>query len=415
MLPDGERFLYVVNNSAAPGVYAYDPSAKESKLVIAGPDSTEATFVEPGMLVFARDENLMVQPFDAQRLELTGSARPIAADVQYEKRRAFINAGVSPGGTLIYQTDYPLTRYTLAWMDRKGVRTPLPAEPATVRTGFASLTRDARRAIIEIAGSRGESLVAIFDLDRGIMTPVGDPKASFNYGGLWAPGEQSVIIGADLSPGVQSVVSFPTKGGPGTPLIKGEYGFEYWATTFSPDGKAMLFTQASVIDKLPDIMSLEVGADRPAVRFMQTPEGEWGARISPAGEIVAYTVGGEEDTSSVLKVVTYPTPSAPVQVSATPVTFASGMWVGPAELAWVDTSRRAWSTTIVAKGGQIDVGAPKPMFEGAPLDPQIRVLEYDIPRERFLIAIEHEPREDPQLIIVSDWRQDASGSASSQR
>jgi hypothetical protein len=91
------------------------------------------------------------------------------------------------------------------------------------------------------------------------------------------------------------------------------------------------------------------------------------------------------------------------------------MWVGPAELAWVDTSRRAWSTTIVAKGGQIDVGAPKPMFEGAPLDPQIRVLEYDIPRERFLIAIEHEPREDPQLIIVSDWRQDASGSASSQR
>ncbi len=410
MLPDGQRFLYVVNNSAAPGVYAFDPSTKQSRLILTGAGGeAEATYVEPGMLVFARDENLMAQPFDVRRLELTGTARPIAADVQYEKRRAFINAGVSSRGTLIYQVVNPPTRLKLAWLDRKGERTSVPADPMAIRNGYASLSKDGRRAVVELAGSRGEAFVSIIDLERGIKVPIGDAKVPFSYGGVWAPGEQSVIIGTDTSPGIQSLVSFPTSGGPGTRVVEGEFGFEYWATSVSPDGKTLLFTQTSMSDKLPDIMTRGLDKDQPVKRFMQTPEGEWGPRFSPAGDFVAYTVAGEEDTSSVLKVVSYPTPSAPVQVSTTPVTLNSGLWIGPGELSWVDTSRRAWSATITSKDGRIDVGVPKAMFDGRPLDKQVGFLDYDPTRERFLVAIEDEPRDDPRLIIVSDWRQDAGG------
>jgi hypothetical protein len=167
----------------------------------------------------------------------------------------------------------------------------------------------------------------------------------------------------------------------------------------------MLFTQTSMIDKLPDIMTMGLGNDQPAARFMQTPEGEWGPRFSPAGDIIAYIVAPEEDTTAVLNVVSYPTPSAPVQVSTTPVTLSSGLWIGPNELSWIDTSRRAWSTTITTKDGHLDVGAPKAMFGGTPLEKQIGILDYDMSRDRFLISIEAEPREDPQLILVSDWRQ----------
>jgi Tol biopolymer transport system component len=413
MLPDGQRFLYVINNSAAPGVYAFDPSTKESRLIIAGEGATEATFVEPGMLVFARDENLMVQPFDVQRLELTGAARPIAADVQYDKRRAFISAGVSSRGTLIYQVVNPPTRYKLAWMDRKGERTPLPADPAPIQSGFGSLSKDGRRAVVQLAGSRGESFVSIVDLERGIRVPIGDPKAVFNYGGLWAPGEQGVIVGSDTSPGIQSLVSFPVSGGAGTAVVEGEYGFEYGATSVSPDGQTLLFNQASIVDKLPDIMTRGLDKDQPAKRFMQTPEGEWSPRFSPAGEFVAYTVAGEEDLVAALKVVAFPTPSAAVQVSATPVTFNSGLWISPGELSWVDASRRMWSATVTSNNGRIEVGVPKPMLNGEPLDKEVGVLDYDTARERFLIAIEDEPRDDPRLVIVSDWRQASIGSTSS--
>ncbi len=413
MLPDGQRFLYVISNSAAPGVYAFDPSTKQSRLIIAGEGATEAMFVEPGMLVFARDENLMVQPFDVQRLELTGTARPIAADVQYDKRRAFISAGVSSRGTLIYQVVNPPTRYKLAWMDRKGERTPLSAEPIAMRSWYASLSKDGRRAVVELAGSRGESFVTVFDLERGIKVPIGDPKALFNYGGLWAPGEQSVIVGSDTSPGIQSLVSFPLSGGPGTPVVEDEYGLEYSATSVSPDGKTLLYTQTSVTDKLPDIMTRGLDKDQPAKRLMQTPEGEWRPRFSPAGEFVAYNVSGEEDTVSALKVVAYPTPSAAVQVSATPVMLSSGLWIGPGELSWVDTSRRMWSATVTSKDGRIDVGVPKPMLNGQPLDKQVGVLDFDMARERFLIAIEAEPRDEPRFVIVSDWRQASIGSTPS--
>ncbi|MFO0857840.1 MAG: protein kinase [Phycisphaerales bacterium] len=415
MLPDGERFLYVMSNSAAPGVYAYDASSKTSRQIIADELATEATYVEPGMLVFARDENLLVQPFDVQRLELTGSARPIAADVHYDKRRMFINAGVSSRGTLVYQIANSPTRYKIAWMDRKGERTALPVDPAPIRSGFASLSKDGRRAVIELLGSRGESSVSIFDLERGISVPIGNPKSPFNYGGLWGSGDQTVIIGTDLSPGIQSLVSFPLSGGPGVPVVKGEYGFEYGATTISPDGKTLLYVQISIIDKLPDIMALSLDKDQPATRFMQTPEGEWGPRFSPAGDLVAYVISGEEDASGVLKVVSYPTPSAPVQVSVTPVTISSGLWIGPGELSWVDMSRRVWSTTITTKDGHLEVGAPKAMFGGTPLDKQTTILDYDLARDRFLIATEYEPRDDPRLIIVSDWRADVNSTMSTRK
>ncbi len=411
MLPDGERFLYVINNSATPGVYAFDPSTKQSRLIIAGEGATEASFVEPGMLVFARDENLMVQPFDVRRLELTGTARPIAADVQYDKRRAFISAGVSSRGTLIYQVVNPPTRCKLAWMDRKGERTPLSVEPTAMRSGNTSLSKDGRRAVFELAGNRGESFVSIFDLERGIKVPIGDPKSMFSYGGLWAPGEQSVIVSSDTSPGIQSLVSFPMSGGPGVPVVEGEYGFEYGATSISPDGKTLLFNQSSVTDKLADIMTRGLDTNQPAKRFMQTPEAEWNARFSPAGEFVAYTVSGEEDTIAALKVVAYPTPSAPVQVSATPVLLNSGLWIGPGELSWVDTGRRMWSATVTSKDGRIEIGVPNPMLNGQPLDKQVGVLDYDMARERFLVAIEAEPRDDPRIVIVSDWTQASIGSA----
>jgi hypothetical protein len=170
-----------------------------------------------------------------------------------------------------------------------------------------------------------------------------------------------------------------------------------------------------MIDKLPDIMAQGLDKDQPATRFMQTPEGEWSPRFSPAGDIVAYTVSAEDDTSAVLKVVCYPKPSAPVQVSTTPVAFASGLWTGSGELSWVDTSRRAWSTTITAKDGRLDVGVPKAMFDGKPLDKQIGILDYDITRDRFLIAIEAEPRDDARLIMVSDWRSDGAGTQTGQK
>lgn len=409
MLPDGQRFLYFIQNTPADGVYAYDPATKQSRLLLKG--WTESLFVEPGLLVFARDENLMAQPFDTKTLELTGTAQPIAANVFYDKTRGYMNASLSPTGVLMYQLVSPQARSKLAWMDRNGERTVLPVEPMAMSWG-GEASRDGRRAAVSLMGSRFENSLSVVDLERGIRTPLGDPALTFTWGGLWGPGDQSIIV-SEVRADKQWLTSLPITGGPGTRIWEGESGFEVGPSALTSDGKTIVFTRSPLSNKLPDIMTIPFGADQTPKPFMLTPEGEWWPRLSPSGDILAYVVSREEDPGGQIKVVTFPTPAAPVQVTTTPAIFGTNLWIGPGELAWVDLSRKVWSATVAVKDGQIEVGPTKPMFDGKPLDTQISLLDYDIPRERFRIAIVDEPREDPRLIIVSDWRQASIGSTPS--
>ncbi len=404
MLPDGQRFLYFAMNAAKPGVYAFDPASQQSRLVLEG--ETEAVFVEPSALVYGRDENLVVQPFDLERLELTGSPQPIAAGVQWDSRRVSISMGISSRGTLVYQPVARASTYKLAWMDRKGERTPIPVEPFPLGDRV-SLAPDGRRAAVDLAGDRGESLLAVLDLERGVRTSLGDPRAKFYYGVLWSPVGPRILT-SDSNPVRQQLVGFPLAGGPPAPLFESDPEFEYAAGSITADGRTLLFTAVPMRDKIGDVWTLDLEQGRAPERLMTTPEAEWNPLVSPAGDAVLYSVSDEEDRGAVLKVVAYPTPSAPVQVAPNRTTASFG-WLAANELYWVDLSSKAWSATVSATGGTVDVGVPKPMFDGRALDEGLHIVACDLARERFLVAIEDRAREDAQLVLVSDWRPEVLG------
>lgn len=139
---------------------------------------------------------------------------------------------------------------------------------------------------------------------------------------------------------------------------------------------------------------------------MTTPESEILPRLSPTGQVVAYfelKINTPLANRGTLKVVTFTSPSSPVPVSPAMVTSDYG-WLADNELAWIDSSRRAWSATITVKDGDMDIGVPKPLFGGKPLEERTQIVAIDVPRERFLMVIEDEPEEEPGLIFVSDWR-----------
>jgi hypothetical protein len=267
MLPDGRRFLYFAMNAAKPGVYAFDPASRQSRLVVAS--ETEAVFVEPSSLVFARDENLVVQPFDLARLELTGSPKPVAAGVHWDSARRSLGMSISARGTLVYQ---PVTRagtHRLAWMDRKGERTALPIEPLALAGG--SLSPDGRRAAVNLEGNRGESLLAMLDLERGVRTPIGDPRARFYHGVLLSRDGQRIIT-TDANAAGQYLVSFPSGGGAPTRLLECDPTFEYSATAITPDGRTLLLTRVPLRDKVGDILALDLEGDHLQKPFLTTPE-----------------------------------------------------------------------------------------------------------------------------------------------
>ena len=402
MLPDGARFLYFAQNVAREGVYVFDPANPAPRLVVEG--ETEAVFVEPSSLVFARDGNLVMQPFDLERLELTGSAHPIAPGVHWDANRAALDMGLSASGALVYQ---PVTRpglFQLAWMDRTGARTPIPGEPIAVVDG--SLSADGRRAAVSLRGSRGEALVAALDLERGIKTTIGDATGKRYVGALISRDGQRILT-TDAHQGDQRLVSFPFGGGALTVVLPREPGFEQAAGSITPDGRTLLFARWPLRDKIGDLMTLDLDGREPPKGFMTTPEAEQQPQIAPSGDLLAYSVVSEAEQRMVVKLVTFPTPSTPVQLTPTAATTTFG-WLSASELYWLDPSRKLWSAAVSSKDGQLDVGAPRPLLDGLPLSKELGIVAYDLPRERFLIAIEDTPREEAQLVLVSDWRPEAA-------
>jgi serine/threonine protein kinase len=81
-LPDGKHFLYL---SSAPAgaesaIYAATLGSTDTKLVLKGISSL-AVYAAPGHLVFMLRGTLVAQPFDVEKLELTGSPTPLAENV----------------------------------------------------------------------------------------------------------------------------------------------------------------------------------------------------------------------------------------------------------------------------------------------------------------------------------------------
>jgi len=409
MLPDGERLLLFILQGAEPGVYAFDPVTKDVKLVMKS--EFEACFVEPGHLVFARDNNLMIQPFDPLRLELSGGAQPIAAGVDSSYQRLIVNMSISAQGALVYQ---PFTRARLsrlAWMSREGVRSPIAIEPVAMPSGYtyATLSPDGRRAAVGLVNSQIKRSLAMLDLERGTVTPIGDPTWSSVHCPIWSSGTQSILCTA--SNGARyNMVSVPLTGGGLPQVLWGEDGFEYQLSSLTPDGRTLLFSQWYNRDKIGDLMTLALGKDQRPAALMTTSDNEILPRLSPTGHVVAYLelkLNTPLASRGTLKVAAFPTPSSPLAVSPSMVTSDFG-WLGDNELAWIDASRRAWSAIITVKDGELDVGVPKPLLGGKPLEERTQIVAIDVPRERFLMITEDEPEDEPGLIFVSDWRQDTA-------
>ena len=142
-LPDGVHFLYTVT-SAKPefsGIYVGALDSKEAKRL--GPGTSQMEFVQPDLVLFARENTLMAQRFDIGRLELSGDPFQVAENVPT------IGAGLagfsaSRNGALAYRTGDTGGSRRLIWFSREGEskevsgRQPSTNTPTCHPTGSAS-------------------------------------------------------------------------------------------------------------------------------------------------------------------------------------------------------------------------------------------------------------------------------------
>src|SRR4030095_13164586 len=103
-LPDGRHFLYLGRSSKkeTTGIYLGPLDSGESKMLVQS--DAGAKYASPGYLLFLKDRALMAQPFDAEKLQLSGEPTLVADSVASNAQNGRSFFGVSDNGILVYRT-----------------------------------------------------------------------------------------------------------------------------------------------------------------------------------------------------------------------------------------------------------------------------------------------------------------------
>ena len=188
-LPDGRRFLYVIRSTQAnrTGLYVGQVGLNEPRLLLRG--EHPAVYAAPGYLLFIRAGNIVAQPFDLRRLELSGATTSLIGPSEYSPTplqggdiTSLISSGVWPSfsvsqtGILTYAiAEHPDSQFQ--WRERAGEQPPqLLYQPGPYMT--FDLSPDGTRLVF---ARRGEhSSLWVIDLANGLALPLTFGASSYS-------------------------------------------------------------------------------------------------------------------------------------------------------------------------------------------------------------------------------------------
>jgi len=426
-LPDGRGILYTVYGSSTPGgeateaagrawtsleegiaLYAFQPETRVVRKLM--DSATEGIYVEPGCVVYVRDRNLMLQPFNPDALEFEGDPEPIAANVQFDWVRLFMQLDIVEGGALLYQEAPERSGVRLSWLDRQGQEEKIPAEPLNLI--LARVSSDGRRAAVGITHESGTRSVVLVDLETGIPTPL-NPRDSHASDAVWSADGRRLAIQTLAPGGHYQLAVIDARAGAKPVLLTDRDGMEQTPHAFTPDGR-ILFTLRGSGDKRGDLMLADTSGVSPLSPFLSGATNDSDARLSPDGQLVVFgtfppgVVTGSlafEPKGGTLSISDYPS-TARWQITRADAEVRTWGWLGEREIYWQDAAGEVWGVTLTLRDGDSPyVSAPKRLFEERLFTGDgSRIVDYSIARERFLVARPASPQAPARLVFVSDWR-----------
>jgi serine/threonine-protein kinase len=393
-LPGGKAVLFAFgtapSRSAKVQVAVQSVGTGERRNLVQG---TQPRYANSGHLVYAQRGSLMAVPFDPQRLEVTGTAVPVAEGV-LESLPGGTQFSFSTTGSLVYvPARVQSAQLRLVWVNRNGAEQPLAA-PAHTYFG-PRISPDGRRVAVAI--TEPEPQVWLYDLSRETLTRF-TFEGSVNYVPIWTPDGKRIAFQSN-------------KEGPGNifwRLADGSGGLERLATSedlqgptsWSPDGQVLAFHELNPATNR-DIWVLRMG-DRKAQPFLRTRFDEAGPRFSPDGRWLAY-VSNESGRYEVY-VQPYPGPGGKWQISTE----------GGTEPAWNRNGRELFyrsgdkmMAVDIATQPSFAAGKPRMLFVGRYQPAPFPIANYDVSADgnRFLMLKPSESTEaaPTQINVVLNW------------
>jgi eukaryotic-like serine/threonine-protein kinase len=190
-LPDGRHFIYIVARSdvADRMVYARSLDGGAPVPVVR---SVGSAAVIPGFLLYVRDESLVAQRFDSERLALSGEPMRLAATVMVGRGPGRSGFTVSPNGVLAFRASglgEPLSQ--LVWLDRKG--RVIGSVGETLPYNQIRLSPDEKQVVAVVPEDRSRQYkIWTIDLASGIATQATDGDT--NNDPVWLPDGKSMLF-----------------------------------------------------------------------------------------------------------------------------------------------------------------------------------------------------------------------------
>ncbi len=347
-------------------------------------------YVSSGHVVLAtRTGRLLAVPFDPSRLEITGSALPVAEGVVVGPGGG-ARMGMSRDGAFAYVSGAMVLR-ELVMVDRSGSARPLPAEPQ----GYVAprISPDGRRIAVEVDDPDLVSAdVWVYDIAHHTRT-----RLTFDQTGhrpIWTPDGRRIVYSrgqfsqADL-------YWIPADGsGPAESLLVAPD--DQWAGAVTPDGRTLLF-RAGGGGPVRSIYTLSLEGPRTPQPFLANQFENHSPALSPDGHWVAY-VSNELGRVEVY-VRPFPGPGGRWQVSLD----------GGTEPLWAPNGRELFyrngtkmMVAATALHPTFTVGARRELFDGNYVgDPVHR--SYDVTRDGRSFVFVRSPKLSGEFIIVLNW------------
>jgi serine/threonine protein kinase/Tol biopolymer transport system component len=260
-----------------------------------------------GYLTYVNRGTLFAVPFDPEKLETSGSPKPVLQQVSYSAMFGSAKISFSRTGTLVYRSrEIDTSRVIIQWLDAAGKSQPLLDKPGLfVNPHFSP---DGER--LAVANDDVHSGIWIYDIRRDTLSPLTGERQGTHP--VWTPDGRYIVYQAPNG------ISYARADGGSRPQLLTESKEFQYPSAFSPDGKRLAFYQAGpqglYLWTLPverDGDGLKAGKPEP---FQQTASGERGASFSPDGRWLAYS--SNESGSSQVYVRAFPDKGGHWQVSS---------------------------------------------------------------------------------------------------
>jgi len=402
-LPDGRHFLFFARTSVGGveaeknGIYVGSLDSSEKKFIL--PGESNAAYVSPGWLLFWRDGNLLVQQFDARRLELRGQPVAVAAGVEYDPvvwRAVF---SVSDNGVLAYQAGPEKPGSQLVWFGRDGKEAGTLGEPLPFN-GFRFSPDAGKLALEAIDPATQNEAIWILDVQSGLRRHLtASPARSVSP--VWSPDGSRMLFGMDNGDARDLYIARVDGGGAPEPLLvsPAHKGPSDW----SPDGRYVFWGQYSYVEPKGrtkgEAWLLPLFGDRKPFPFLPGPATIGPLLFSPDGKWVAY--GSDETGSDEVFVADFPALKTRRQISLGGGSYPRWRRDG-SELYYLAPVMRIMAVGLKRVPAGLETAPPQPLFQ-----PDLGRLAspwYDVTPDgrRFLLATRG-PRSNLPLTVVLNW------------